>query len=293
MRKRRGLIFVLVGVLLAALSGVMILSVARRAAEAPKTVVVQPTPEPLKKVYVVVAEKDLPENVAVSAEDVSTKEFPADFAPAGAIAAPEYAVGKYTTSRVYKGQILVAPLLAETRKTGQLSVKVPEGKVAMAVNVNDALNSLGALRAGDRVDIMLTLDLAKGMPDKQSGGTAAPAGQSGTTAAQQDVPQSKLSTQLTMQNVQILAVGAPAGDLTANAQGQAAAPSQASRDAARVITFLLDPQDAVTLKFVKDSGGVMDLVVRAPEDTRVARTDAVTLDASYQKFRFRFPEPIR
>ena len=54
-----------------------------------------------------------------------------------------------------------------------------------------------------------------------------------------------------------------------------------------------DPQDAVTLKFIKDSGGVMDLVVRAPNDTKLAKTDAVTLDSIYQKFRFRFPEPLK
>jgi hypothetical protein len=75
------------------------------------------------------------------------------------------------------------------------------------------------------------------------------------------VPKELLSTQMTMQNVEILAVGAPAGDEPApNAQ------TQASRQAQRTITFLLDHQDAVTLKFVKDSGGTMDLVVRSPED---------------------------
>ena len=281
MRKRRGLLFMLVGVALAALAGVMILGMARRAAEAPQPTA--PEPAPIKKVYVVVAEKDIPENVAISAQDISTKEFPAEFAPAGAVAAPEYAVGKYTTSRVYKGQILVAPLLAEARKSGQLSARVAEGKVAMAVIVVDAMNSLGALRPGDKVDILLTLDLAKGMAEKPSGGEQ----------AKEETPQQKLSTQLTMQNVEILAIGVPAGDAPTGATGQTQVQSQASQQASKTITFLLDHQDAVTLKFIKDSGGTMDLVVRSPEDKRLVKTDAVTLDAIYQQFRFRFPEPIR
>ena len=287
MRKRRGLLFMLVGVVLAALSGVMILGLARQAADTKPPPVAQPAPAEIKKVYVVVAQKDLPENVALSAEDVSTKEFPADFAPPGAIAAPEYAVGKYTTSRVYKGQILVAPLLAESRKTSQLSASVPEGKVAMAVNVNDALNSLGALRAGDRVDVLLTLDLTKGLPEK--GGTT----QGQQTTATEGLSQDKTSTQITMQNVEILAIGIPAGDVPTGAQGQTQTQSQAQGQASKTITFILDPQEAITLKFIKDSGGIMDLVVRSPEDKRVVKTDAVTLDTIYQRFRFRFPEPLR
>ena len=279
MRKRRGLLILLIGVALAAVSGLMILGTARQAAQASPPAAIQT--EPLKKVYVVVAAKDIAENVAVSAEDVAAQEFPADFAPAGAVAAPEYAVGKYTTSRVYKGQILVAPLLADGRRLSQLSAKVPTGKVAMAVTVNDSLNALGALRAGDAVDILLTLDLAKGMP-KQDGGPA-----QGSQSA--EVPEQLLSTQVTMQNVEILGVGAPAGDAPATGQQ---AQRETPQQIARTITFLLDHQDAVTLKFVKDSGGTMDLVVRSPEDKALAKTDAVTLDTMFRQFRFKLPEPI-
>lgn len=292
MRKRRGVLLMLVGIVLAGLAGVMILNVARRAAEAPKVV----QAEPIKKVYVLVAQNDLPENVAVSAEDVALNEFPADFAPAGAVAGPEFAVGKFTTSKMYKGQIIVAPLLSDTRKAGQFSSRIQEGKVAMAVTVNDALNSLGALRAGDRVDILLTVDLAKGVAKKNttSGQTAGqPAqAQTGATSADQ-LPEQNLSTQLTMQSVEILAIGVPAGEPGTNGQATAPAQGNGSQQADKTITFQLDPQDAVTLKFIKDSGGVMDLVVRAPNDTKVAKTDAVTLDSIYQKFRFRFPEPLK
>ena len=82
-----------------------------------------------------------------------------------------------------------------------------------------------------------------------------------------------------MQNVGILAIGSPAGDLiAAGPQGQAAqqALTEQQKVNARTITFLLDHQDAITLKFIKDSGGTMDLVVRAPKDTELAKTDAVT-----------------
>jgi pilus assembly protein CpaB len=297
MRKRRGLIFLFVGILLAVLSGVVILGMARQAAQVTPAVVTQP--EPVQKVYVVVAEKDIAENVALSAEDITTKEFPAAFAPAGAIAAPEYAVGKYTTSRVYKGQILVAPLLAETRQASQLSQKVSDGKIGLAVTFNDAMNTLGALRAGDRVDIFITLDLAKGLSRKD---TATQQNQGTTQGAATPTPQPSAAdllpevlqvSQITMQNVEILAVGAPAGDVVGDATSQGSQTSSQSPQNNKTLTFLLDPQDAVILKFLKDSGGVIDLGVRAPNDTLVSKTDAVSLDTIYQKYRFRFPQPLK
>jgi Flp pilus assembly protein CpaB len=284
MRRQRGLVFILIGVVLAFFSGYMVLAFARQSAVNAAASVTMPTPVP--KVYVVVAQKDLAENVAISAQDVAKQEIEADFAPPGAIAAPEITVGKYTTARVYKGEILVAPLLADTKASGALASEVPEGKVAMAVTVNDALNSLGALRAGDHVDILLSLELKAIQVNPNGNGSTTRENPTG------------LSTQVTMQNVPILAIGPPAGDQapssSQNGQSSAApAPApQVSAAQARTITFLLDHQGAVTLKFIKDSGGIMDLVVRSPEDTELAKTDAVTLDTIYKKYSFRFVQPV-
>src|SRR5579883_2912396 len=110
MRKRRGFLFILVGIALALASGYMVLLIARQSAATAAAQV-----QPVQKVYVVVAAKDLPENVAISSGDVTTKEIPADFAPPGAIATTDVAIGKYTTTRVYSGEIIVTPLLAESK----------------------------------------------------------------------------------------------------------------------------------------------------------------------------------
>ena len=303
MRRTRGVLFILVGLVLAGFAGYAVLSYTKQAAanaaaatsaavaaEAAANAPVQSTPIP--KVFVVVAANDLAENVAVSAVDVVQKQLPVEFAPPNAIAAPEIAVGKYTTSRIYKGEILIAPLLSDSKQTSQLAARIPEGKVAMAVAVDDAMNVLGALHAGDHVDVLLSLDLKNLLPlvTPQAGqASSSPAGQ---TAAAQTPPE--LSTQLTMQNVEILAVGPPAGDVpAANTSGQSTSqPAQPSQQQSRTITFLLDRQDAVTLKYIKDSGGTLDLVVRAPADQTLAKTDAVTLDTVYNKFSFRFVQPV-
>ena len=274
MRKRRGFLFILVGIALALASGYMVLLIARQSAATAAAQV-----QPVQKVYVVAAAKDLPENVAISSGDVTTKEIPADFAPPGAIATTDVAIGKYTTTRVYSGEIIVTPLLAESKKSSALASLVPEGKVAMAVTIDDPLNSLGVLRPGDHVDILLTLDMSK-----LASTTLNP-----QTSTQSD-NRSQLVSQLTMQDVEILSVGVPAGDVptTTNGSSQTQPPPQQ----AKTITFLLDHQDAVTLKYVKDSGGVIDLVLRGPNDQDLAKTEAVGMDTIYKEFGFRFVQPV-
>jgi pilus assembly protein CpaB len=311
MRKTRGVLFVLVGLVLAGLAAYTVMNYTKQAAAnaaaaasaaiAARQEPVAPTPIP--KVYVVMAAKDLPENVALSGDDVTTQEFPADLAPPGAIASTDIAIGKYTTTRIFKGEVLVAPLLSATKQSSALAANIPDGKVAVAVEVNDAMNALGALRPGDRVDILLTLDLRPllavatpqaGQPGNQQANQQAAGSSSNTTNPDQNPPQ--LSTQLTMQNVEILAIGATAGDAPTGTSSQtqmsAQVQTQQEQARARTITFLLDHQDAITLKFIKDSGGTMDLAVRAPTDEELAKTDAVTLDTIYRKYTFRFVKPV-
>ncbi len=288
MRKRGGIALILLGLILAALSGLIVLEFTRQAAEAATTKKAA-AEVPVKRVYVVMADRDVPDNVPLTAQDVTTKEFPEAFVPAGAVAAPEFAVGKFTTSPLYKGQILVAPLLSQTRRSSQIAARVPEGKVALAVTVDDAMTSLGALRSGDRVDILLTVDLSKGL--SKSGTTPAPA----PGGAPRDQPTTLLSTQVTVQNVEILAIGAPGTETpsTPAKPQQGGQQAQPAAPPSKTITFLLDHQDAITLKFVKDSGGTMDLAVRSTEDKKLAKTEGVTFDSLYNQFRFRFPEPVR
>ena len=288
MRKTRGVLFILIGLVLAGLAGFAVLSFAKQAeanaaARAAASVVAEV--QPIPKVFVVVALKDLPENVAISTEDIAKKQMPADFAPADAIAVPEIAVGKYTTSRIFRGEILVSPLLAVSKQTSPLAARIPMGKVAMAVAVSDAMNGLGALRAGDHVDVLLSLDLKDLASQATTTGASQP-------PSNQNMPQ--LSTQLTMQNVEVMAIGVPAGDTPGNTQGQASTQTQGQQQQqqSKTITFLLDRQDAITLKFIKDSGGTMDLVVRGSADDELAKTDAMTLDTVYRKFSFHFVQPV-
>lgn len=270
MRRRTGLVVMVGGLLLAVLSGLLVVSVSRANNQ----------PAEVRQVYVIMAARDIPELVPVSADALVVKPFPADFVPAGAIAAPEQAVGKFTTTRIVKDQILLSAHLSPTRRAGNVAASVPKGKVAVAFPGNDILSGIGAIRAGDRVDILLSLQL----PQQQQTTPGAPPALGSQGPVQTS---SNLSVQTTMQNVEVLAVGQ-----------EATAPSNTgsiggNRPAGMVITFLVDHQDALVLKFIKDSGGVIDLALRSPDDNQAVQTDAVTLSTIYDQFKFRLSGPLR
>jgi pilus assembly protein CpaB len=270
-RRRSGLIIMIGGLLLAVVSGLLVVSISRA----------NNVPPEVRQVLVVVAARDIPELVPVFADALVVKPFPEGFVPAGAISAPEQAVGKFTTTRIIKDQIIVAAQLSPTRRAGNVAASVPKGKVAVAFPGNDILSGIGAIRAGDRVDILLTLNLPRQ-------DTTAPGAPPPTSQLSPVQTTSTLSVQTTMQNVEVLAVGqeATAPSNTVSALG-------AGRQPGNVITFLVDHQDALVLKFIKDSGGIIDLALRSPDDSQAVQTDAVTLSTIYDQFKFRLAGPLR
>ena len=311
MRKQRGLAFILIGIILAAAAGYFVYQTAQRIAKTPPQIVVQK--ESIPRVLVVVTTRELAEDAVIVAGDLEMREFPQGYTPDGAIANPELVVGKYAAARIPRGVIVVAQLITDQPKPApqELSRRIPSGKVAMAVTVQDALNSITVLRPGDHVDILLTIDLIDALAKEK-------------TSTQQGQPKeerldSYLSTQLTMQDIEILHIGIPEvtpsptpgptatvpvptpvpgakGEPTrtpAAVPTRAVQPTAVPENVARTITFLLNHQEAVTLKYIKDSGGTMDLILRSRGDSRMVKTEPMSIDSLYQQFRFRFPEPVK
>lgn len=262
-RKRIGIILVVVGLLLALGIGIFVYLQAEQAAE-----IARRTPT----VDVVIATADLPERVAIPASSVAITKVPADLLPVEASSKLENVVGKYPLTRIYKNEVLIQSKLADTSGKAGPSFALKEGMVAVAFSGGDLLSSTGAIRAGDRVDILLTLSLARTGAAAQSSGGQAP-------TASASMPQ---VTQTLVQNVEVLKVGSfPAGgQLDAAAAGKG-------------ITFQVGHQDALILKWAKDSGGMIDLVLRHPSDTSEVSTESITANYVIKKYKFAFAEPLQ
>lgn len=256
-RKRIGAILIVLGVILALAVGVVVYLQTEEAAEIAKRT---PTVE------VVVALADLPERVAIQPSSVAITKVPVDMVPPEKAAGLNGVVGKYPLMKIFKGEILIQPKLADssTRTTPSFSLK--EGMVAFTYSGNDLLTPTGAIRPGDRVDILLTLPLIR--PP--------------TPGSNQPPPSIPQVTQTLVQNVEVLRVGSfPVAN-----QPEGAA-------AGKGITFQVSHQDALVLKWAKDSGGTIDLTLRHPSDKEPVSTEAITANYVIKQFKFLLAEPLQ
>ncbi len=275
MRKRAGLLLIATGVAFAGLAAVLVMGIARQATEASHAQV--------RQVAVVTAKQDIFQDSLVTADSLEVTSFPADFAPAGAFSTVDDVVGKYAKGFIPKGQIVVAGQLDLAKASPNLSDRIPAGMVVSWLPMPDVLVSQGALHPGDRVDILLTAPMKAAADGSDRG------------------PDS-LSTQTTLQNVEVYRVGddeldqpTQSAPQTSQNPAQSLTGTPSSTTTARAgtaIGFLVDHQDAVTIKFVKDSGGTVDLVMRSQDDQQVVPTDGVTLDSLADRFRFRVPQSV-
>lgn len=277
MRHRAGIFLMLIGLLLAGLATLLVISIARQAAEASRT--------SIRQVAVVATTRDVPDQTLITADALVVKPFPAEFVPAGALASADQVVGKFANGFIAKDQLVVAGQVAPTRRSANLSDRVMPGKVVIWLPVPDLIALANIVRPGDRVDILLSIGVAGDDPAAKS----------------------NIATQTTIQNVEVFSLGQD--EAARAAVATAAAPptttetvtggpgqTTVTRPQPAVITrsmaFLVDHQDAVIIKFIKDSGGIIDMVVRSTEEQQIVRTDAMTLDGLAERFRFRVPQPI-
>ncbi|MGH2352758.1 MAG: Flp pilus assembly protein CpaB [Chloroflexota bacterium] len=263
---RIGTTMMVLGVVLATAAAVLVLILGRRVratAAAAQTVSIA---------YVVMVTRDVPEATRIPADAVAVKPFPAAFVPAGATTTAEEVVGKFATTRLTRDQIVLTAQISPTRRGANLSEAIPPGKVAYWMPVPDLPAQTGGLRAGDRVDILLSLTVPPppGQPADQARG---------------------ITTQMSLQNVEIFFIGTSGAEAAAsNPAGQTGqAGGAAAPPGTRVAVVLLDPQEAVQAKFIKDSGGTVDVVLRSRESTEEVATEAVTIDSFADRFRFRMP----
>jgi pilus assembly protein CpaB len=198
----------------------------------------QPAPS-RPSVSVVVAARNVEVRSLLTAEDLELKDVPIDAVPDTALRNIEDGVGKIARVDLYAGQIIlsqhvVAPDLRAA--DGRTAVLINDDQVLMAFPPSDLMSGIGVLKAGDHVDLLFTMNLPPDALTSAGPGVVQAAGGSG-----------EQTTFAVLQNV-VIAQLVRQGD-----DGGVAA-----------LLLTLDPQDALVLKFVKDRGANLDMVIRAP-----------------------------
>jgi len=276
--RRGGRIFILLGIILAIAAAAVTFRMLQ-----------QPAAQPgVQTQKVVVAAQDIPKGNTLSPDVVELKELPANLVPAGAMSNPADVTGKLARSDIFKGQVILQAVLVDketmAKEGGVASLMIPKGKVAIAFPIDTLSGVAYALQPGDRVDVLITLQIVDLDPTTQ---VKLPLPVEGEKVGEQ---RPRLVTQLTLQNVEVLRVGPwLEGVMAQEMTKQVRAGEEASPQIPEVVTLLVDQQDALVLKFARESGARIDLVLRAAGDEDIVTTEAVTLD--YILARFNIPIP--
>lgn len=195
---------------------------------------------------VVLADTDLALGKQIQAADVRIAQLPASEVPAGAFRSKSEVIGRGVLMTMTKNEPVLASKLAETAAGSGLSPRIPAGMRAVSVKVNEVVAVAGYVKAGARVDVLLT-----GNPSNNSD------------------PGSIITTTV-LQNIMVLTVGQEMQD-----KGDGRPMPDAT-----VVTLLVSPEDAQRLTLASTQGKIQ-LALRNAMDLEQASTPALVNASLY------------
>jgi len=250
-RLRIGIIVAVVGILLIALGTFAVVRLYQNA--------VQPVTEEIPEVEiatasVVVASRDLSLGTLVTGEDLLTIEVPVEFTTRGSIEQVEDAVDKILKVDLIQGEMILSHNLANpTDVTHDIAYVLSETHVLMAFPATDLISRNSIIQRGDIIDLLATLST-----DIET------INENGETQIE--------TTTVAFSAMQRIDITAMVVDIIvddAQVRAEAGEDEQVPRQQVNIQAYLLalDPQDALILKYLKDTGATFDMVLRAPTST--------------------------
>jgi len=187
---------------------------------------------------VVIANRDVPEGQALEREQLRLAPVPVSLITGEAFANLDSVIGRVTRAAIFRGEVVVPGRLAPSGSGSGIEVKIPVGKRAMAVRIDEVAGLAGLIQPNSRVDVLVTL---------MGSGSAAP------------------QTKLFMSNLRVLSIGS---QVERGADGAVLNATTA--------TLEVTPQDAEQLALAANQGKIQ-LVLRGFGDPEVIETDGATI----------------
>lgn len=281
--RRKGTFYIIVGILLALLAGLLTFSFFKKAQTQQ---VLPPTTR-----TVAVAIRDIAAGSVMDPLMVELRNMPIANLSPDAVANLADLSGKYARTAIYSGQVVEGRMLADAKalaeEGGLASALVPGGKVAYPFPITMLSGVAYALSGGDRVDVLITFRFRELDPASQ---TVLPIKQGESTEGGPTGDQlPRLVSQLTLQNVEVLRVGSWLKTPAPDAQQAKAQPTPEPSAAPAVVTLLLSQQDALVVQYARESGAIIELALRNPNDQDAVTTESVTLDYMLTRFNVTIP----
>lgn len=266
-RRRAGIFLTIFGIVLALVVGVAVYTLSQQASAANK--------EETAKVIVVLA--PIPERAVIPATSVGLVDVPKSVVPPSALTRIEDAIGKVTLSQMYPGDWVLSNRIADTKGESGSSFTIDSGEVIVTFPASDIITAAGAVKTGDYVDVLVTIDTTK--ERDASAGPGAPAGSQGPVSPGG-------TTQMTMQNLRVLN---NVGGGLARSAGAADQEPPPKTEPTHVL-FAVSRENALILKQLRDyPGAKLELALRAAGDNRVYSTEAVNMRGLIDRFRINAP----
>jgi Flp pilus assembly protein CpaB len=240
---------------------------------------------------VVVATRDIPDQGRIEARSFDLASVSSEAVPNRPITKVEDAVGKFARQRIYKGDILNADRVVDLKTirddlsagkaVPSVSLVLDRDQVMFVLPARlqgsfagqgpNTLTAADAIKAGDYVDILVTtLEFPEGMTQEQK------------QAAQQDRLAEFLRTRVLFQNLRVYNVGVfQPPDAKSDQQA-------ASRPEDRLLTFIVDRDTALQLKWLKDLVALgqanVDFVLRSPSNSDVQASPPITVQDMQRQY---------
>jgi Flp pilus assembly protein CpaB len=238
---------------------------------------------------VVIATADIPPRTEIASSMVNVRAVPDELVLSGAAARIEDVVGKFSPEAISRGEVIntnkIGPLAAKNAP----SFRIERGKVMYVMPVSFAgpafsVVQVNALRPGDRVDLLYTTVNAPPTlsPDEREQVRANP------------IPY--LQTRIMLQSLRIQEIGTYAADGTlVPATGDPASKSTAPTLENANIIFVVSPEEALVLKWLKDAATYykdsnIEMVLRSPADEELADT-GVLVNFEYMRQKYNLAPP--
>ncbi len=267
MGKKKALIWLILGTVLSIGAGLVTYRTISRAQS------ITPTVPKTKTTEVLVVVHDIPARAILKEGDVAVEQVPENMVPASAVKSVDEAVGKIARVQLVPGEILVSERLVEPAATGKdVAFTMPEDYVIVALPATDLLSQSNILKPGDKVDILVSVETGS------------------TTAA---------TNMVTLDSLQNMVIQGILASKTLDVKsGAFGGKSTEKKNTAQMpppdgLLIAVSPQDALVLKYLKDSGGTFDLALRSPTHTKSTETSPVDLEYLSDRYQFELPKQSR
>lgn len=278
-RKRVGFLLIAAGTVLALVVGIFVYGQVSEA---------QRVQAALPRSRVVVSTADIPPRTEIPASALSLVAVPDTLLQADAATTIEDVVGKFSPDAIVKGQVINSDKIGDLAAKNSPSFAIPKGDVMYVMPVSFAgsqfsIAQVNALRSGDRVDLLYsTLNVPQGLTTDQL-----------DQIRTNPIPY--LQTRIMLQDLQIQDIGSYAPDGTLQPASAQPAQGSASTASSSNIIFIVSPEEALVLKWLRDSATYykdsnIEMVLRSPADNEEVDTN-LTVNLNYMRSKYNLAPP--